>query len=191
MKLNMQAIIMAEKLLNKSFYRFDLSDEETIKTVLYAMHGRECTREEFENTLQGKGTREKMVGELMKEIEYLNQFTEPDDEDGDSDVWVTELVNRLLLIGNFSQEYILREAKLWELSGFSRAAEMHYKEEMENKRFWVYMNMLPHINQKKTKSPSDLITFPWEKEAKTKSLDEEFERGIKIFAKFINSKPNE
>lgn len=184
MKLNIQSIITAEKLLKKSFYKFDLSDDETLKTVLYAIHGK-GTREEFETVLQMQ--RGLMTAELMHEIEYLNQFADPDSETVENDVTVTELVNRLFLIGNFSQEYILREAKLWELSDFIRAAEMHYREEMEIRRFWVYMNMLPHIDQKKIKKSSDLITFPWEAETKAKQREEEVERGIKMFEKFFKS----
>jgi hypothetical protein len=38
------------------------------------------------------------------------------------------------------------------------------KADMVEKRFWTYMQILPHIDGKKIKSPEKLLPFPWEKE---------------------------
>lgn len=191
MKLNAISVMMAEKLENKPFFDFDLTDIGTLKTLAYCMYvtnSEAYTREEFENIFRVKGG-EKILKKVMNEIEYLRQFqeSEPVGEVEGETVSVTEIINRIIAIGRVSQSYVLKEMRLWELKGILKASEDYMREEMEQRRFWAYISIAPHVDGKKIKKPSDLISFPWEKEKEAKQKETEMEQGIKMFEKFFNS----
>ena len=42
---------------------------------------------------------------------------------------------------------------------------------MENDRFWTYLTVLPHVDSKKLKEPSDLIEFTWEKDNRKRTAE--------------------
>jgi hypothetical protein len=192
-KLNVQAIRVAEMLLKKPFNKFDLSDEETLVTLLYGIvsenNEETFTLHSFRKVFKQKKMRHEIIEKFTKEVEYMNQFRKESSGEGD-DMYMGELA-ALLIQSGMDAHFVLYEMKLFEIGDYVKAIGESKKESMENERFWTYLKILPHVNGKKLRKPEALITFPWEKEAKTKSLDEEFERGVKIFAKFINSKPNE
>ena len=82
--------------------------------------------------------------------------------------------------------YVMYELQLWELSGIFQAIETQSKSEMEDKRFWSYLQIMPHVDSKKLKKPSDLLPFPWEKENRDKKLKQEFEDKSVSIAAFLN-----
>lgn len=195
MRLNVYAAIIAERLLNKSFAEFDFANEETAKIVIYSMYvadGNVCTVKEFENILNINGMESKLSAILKNELDYLAQFNRETSEDvedvpvedNEKKVSIAEMAFRLSALWG-SHDYIMNKMKLWELEGFLKASEKILQEDMEEKRFWAYLNLSPHFDGKKIKKPSDILEFPWEK----KEVD--LDKGIEIFNKFFNSKPLE
>lgn len=189
MKLNLKSIITAEKLLNKPFSDFDLSDEKDLKGLIYSVYvtnEKIFTLSDFENLWNLKSEREKMVKFITTQIQYVQQFSLPSEEKGEK-VWIGNLVNRLIATRRVEQSYILNDMQVWELSDILKAAEEAVKEEMEQKRFWAYLTVLPHVDNKKIKKPQDLITFPWEAEEFAKEKQEQLEKDKEMFEKFFNS----
>lgn len=201
MKLNVYAAIIAERLLNKSFAEFDFTNEETAKIVIYSMYvadGNVCTVKEFENIRNINGMESKLSAILKNELDYLAQFSrETSDEikdvpgeDNEKKVSIAEMAFRLSALWG-SHDYIMNKMKLWELEGFLKASEKILQEDMEEKRFWAYLNLSPHFDGKKIKKPSDILEFPWEAEQREVERRLEAEKGMEIFNKFFNSKPLE
>ena len=190
MKLNLKSIITAEKLLNKPFAEFDLSDEKDLKGLIYSVYvvnEKVFTMNDFENLWNLKTERKKMMEFVTTQIEYVQQFALPSDDGKGAKVWIGNLVNRLIATRRVEQSYILNDMQVWELSDILKAAEEVVKEEMEQKRFWAYLTVLPHVDNKKIKKPQDLITFPWEAEEFAKEKQEQLEKDKEMFEKFFNS----
>ena len=127
-----------------------------------------------------------MVKFITTQIQYVQQFSLPSDDKVEK-VWIGNLVNRLIATRRVDQSYILNDMQVWELSDILKAAEEAVKEEMEQKRFWAYLTVLPHIDNKKIKKPQDLITFPWEAEEFAREKQEQLEKDKEMFEKFFNS----
>ena len=49
--------------------------------------------------------------------------------------------------------------KLFEISDYLKAIDDFKKEKMESERLWTFYTILPHIDQKKVKSPQDMFPF--------------------------------
>ena len=189
MKLNLKSIMTAEKLLNKPLSDFDLSDEKDLKALIYSVYvvnEKVFTMNDFDNLWNLKTEREKMMNFITTQIQYVQQFSLPSDDNAEK-VFIGNLVNRLIATRRVDQSYILNDMQVWELGDLLKAAEEVVTEEMEQKRLWAYLTVLPHIAGKKIKKPQDLITFPWEAEECAKEKQEQLERDKEMFEKFFNS----
>lgn len=184
-KLNIQAIRVAERLLKKPFSKFDLSNNEETLALMYGMvssnNEEVFTINQFEKILEQKKTRKAILKLVESEMAYLGQFSE--DSKGESDdTYMSELASVLITSG-IDAHFVLYDMRLFEITDYIKALDYKKKEDMENERFWTFWNILPHVDTKKLKSPQDLIRFPWE------AAKEISEREIEIALKFINSKP--
>ena len=191
-KLNIKAIILAEKILKKSFGKFDVNNDDDIMAVTYGMvaanNDETMTKEMFSKLTKNK----KLWAEIMRlssiEFAYIQQFTEQGEtgETGEThDISITDLA--VMMIINGLDPSFVYDMRTTDISDFIKGIEEQKREGMERDRFWTYLKMLPHIDGKKMKSPQDMITFPWEEAEKKRLKDEEFERGKSIFEKFIKS----
>lgn len=190
MKLNLKSIITAEKLLKKSFSEFDFSVEKDLKTLIYSVYvvnEKVFSIDDFENLWNLKSEKEKMLQFITTQIKYIQQFEEETNDESTDKVWITNLVNRLITTNRVNQNYILYDMWVWELSDILKAAEEAVKEEMEQKRYWTYLTILPHVDGKKIKNPQDLITFSWETEKVEKERLDQLEKDKEMFNKFFNS----
>lgn len=188
-KLNIRAIVLAEKLLGKPFGKFDMSNEEDAMAVTYGMvaanNEETLTRAMFGKILENKKVRTEITRQVKREFDYIGQFGSDEPAEGETDTSITDIAVMMIMAGmdaNFV--YGLRTT---DIADFLKGIDAKKKEQMESSRFWTYLNILPHVDGKKMKSPENLILFPWEAEAKKKQTDEEFERGKAIFEKFIKS----
>lgn len=190
MKLNLKSIITAEKLLKKPFSEFDFSVEKDLKTLIYSVYvvnEKVFSIDDFENLWNLKSEKEKMLQFITTQIKYIQQFEEETNDESTDKVWITNLVNRLITTNRVNQNYILYDMWVWELSDILKAAEEAVKEEMEQKRYWTYLTILPHVDGKKIKNPQDLITFSWETEKVEKERLDQLEKDKEMFNKFFNS----
>lgn len=190
MKLTIRSIITAEKLLNKPFSDFDLSVEEDLKALIYAVYvvnEKVFTLKDFDSLWELKSERAKMMKFITTQLEYVQQFAEEGEARGK--VWITDLVNRLIATRRVDQSYILNYMWIWELNDILKASEDAVKEEMEEKRYWAFLTIMPHVDSKKVSKPQDLITFAWEAEKIEADRLEQLKQDEEMFYKFFNSKP--
>lgn len=190
MKLTIRSIITAEKLLNKPFSDFDLSVEEDLKALIYSVYvvsEKVFTLKDFQSLWDLKSERAKMMKFITTQLEYVQQFAEEGEASGK--VWITDLVNRLIATRRVEQSYILNDMWIWELNDILKASEDAVKEEMEEKRYWAFLTIMPHVDSKKINKPQDLITFAWEAEKIEAERLAQLEQDEEMFYKFFNSKP--
>lgn len=189
-KLNLQAIRVAEKLLKKPFGKFDLTDEETVVILMYAMvsenNDEVMTLKDFKAILEMKKIGSIIQKAVQKELSYIDQFK--GEEGGSDDTYMSDLASILITFG-LDAHFVLYEMKLFEISDYLKAIDDFKKEKMESERLWTFYTILPHIDQKKVKSPQDMFPFPWEVEQIEKDRLKQLEKDEEMFYKFLNSKP--
>lgn len=191
-KLNLQAIRVAERLLKKPFGEFDLTDEETILTLMYAMvsenNDEVMTFDQFKSILDMGKIGIKVQRAVSDEMAYIDQFKEEVSDKDEKAPYMGDLAALLITFG-LDAHFVLYEMKLFEICDYLKAIDEHKKEQMERDRLWTFYTILPHIDQKKIKSPQDLMPFPWEREQLEKDALEQLEKDKDMFNKFFNSKP--
>ena len=191
-KLNLQAIRVAERLLKKPFGEFDLTDEETILTLMYAMvsenNDEVMTFDQFKSILNMGKIGIKVQRAVSDEMAYIDQFKEEVSDKEEKAPYMGDLAALLITFG-LDAHFVLYEMKLFEIGDYIKAIDEHKKEHMERDRLWTFYTILPHIDQKKIKSPQDLMPFPWEREQLEKDALEQLEKDKDMFNKFFNSKP--
>lgn len=191
-KLNLQAIRVAERLLKKPFGEFDLSDEETVLTLMYAMvsenNDEVMTFGQFKSILDMGKIGIKVQRAVSDEMAYIDQFKEEVSDKEEKAPYMGDLAALLITFG-LDAHFVLYEMKLFEIGDYLKAIDEHKKEQMERDRLWTFYTILPHIDQKKIKSPQDLMPFPWEREQLEKDALEQLEKDKDMFNKFFNSKP--
>lgn len=189
-KLNLQAIRVAEKLLKKPFGKFDLTDDETVVILMYAMvsenNDEVMTLKDFKAILEMKKIGSIIQKAVQKELSYIDQFK--GEEGGSDDTYISDLASILITFG-LDAHFVLYEMKLFEISDYLKAIDDFKKEKMESERLWTFYTILPHIDQKKVKSPQDMFPFPWEVEQIEKDRLKQLEKDEEMFYKFLNSKP--
>lgn len=189
-KLNLQAIRVAEKLLKKPFGKFDLTDEETVVILMYAMvsenNDEVMTLKDFKAIIEMKKIGSIIQKAVQKELSYIDQFK--GEEGGSDDTYISDLASILITFG-LDAHFVLYEMKLFEISDYLKAIDDFKKEKMESERLWTFYTILPHIDQKKVKSPQDMFPFPWEVEQIEKDRLKQLEKDEEMFYKFLNSKP--
>ena len=182
---NFKALMMFEKLSGESYFNIN---EVNYVFLLYAMYMVKhpylnMTLMDFANIF---GSNKKVTKQLLKEFEeymvYIRQFTtsnktEAVDEEGTDDknahTTITDIVMYLITACGIDPHYVMYEMELWEIEPYMKFAEMNKKESLEMDRLWTYLNISPHIDTKKCKSPDKLLPFPWEiQEKKEKQIKE-------------------
>lgn len=182
---NFKALMMFEKLSGESYFNIN---EVNYVFLLYAMYMVKhpylnMTLIDFANIF---GSNKKVTKQLLKEFEeymvYIRQFTsnnktEVVDEEGEdakkAHTTITDIVMYLITTCGIDPHYVMYEMELWEIEPYMKFAEMNKKESLEMDRLWTYLNISPHIDTKKCKSPDKLLPFPWEiQEKKEKQIKE-------------------
>ena len=182
---NFKALMMFEKLSGESYFNIN---EVNYVFLLYAMYMVKhpylnMTLIDFANIF---GSNKKVTKQLLKEFEeymvYIRQFTsnnktEVVDEEGadakNAHTTITDIVMYLITTCGIDPHYVMYEMELWEIEPYMKFAEMNKKESLEMDRLWTYLNISPHIDTKKCKSPDKLLPFPWEKEEHKKKAEQE------------------
>ena len=189
-KLNLQAIRVAEKLLKKPFGEFDLTDEETILTLMYAMvsenNDEVMTFDQFKSILNMGKIGIKVQRAVSDEMAYIAQFKEEVSDKEEKAPYMGDLAALLITFG-LDAHFVLYEMKLFEIGDYLKAIDEHKKEQMERDRMNTFYSILPHVDHKKIKKPQDIYPFPWEMEQIKKDALEQLEKDKDMFNKFMNS----
>jgi len=189
-KLNLQAIRVAERLLKKPFGEFDLTDEETVLTLMYAMvsenNDEVMTFDQFKSILDMGKIGMKVQRAVSDEMAYIDQFKEEVSDKEEKAPYMGDLAALLITFG-LDAHFVLYEMKLFEIGDYIKAIDEHKKEQMERDRMNTFYAILPHVDHKKIKKPQDIYPFPWELEQLEKDALEQLEKDKDMFNKFMNS----
>lgn len=190
--LNVRAAIKYEQLTNKSFLEIDYSSEDDIKNLLYACMSAKniITRKEFEGLYSNEKHKKGMSLEVMRQVEQMGDFSGKKKyvgNSGDTSDYLTQKISDVVeyLIG-YGHNII--DCQINELQIYLNAVDKKKREDMESQRLWTYLSILPHVDAKKIKTPSDLYPFPWEIEAKQKELEKEVNENMELFNDFMSGK---
>ena len=172
--LSMRAIMMFERMTGKDFT--DFTDIEDIDILMYCSFvcstGLKITLTAFNMMLEDKKFSKELAGKWEKIGKYMDQFRamEPSTpSEGNADkksLNLTAAINTLIFDYGLDADYVLNKMDLWEIEVLFKGAEEHYHNQMEDKRLWAYIGLLPNIDKKHSNNftPRKMMEFPWEKE---------------------------
>lgn len=185
-RLSVRALVMYEALSGKPFSATNNSQEDMLKLMYSAFvcsTGFEISlggfsamleNEKFANRLGGDLKRLQSFSEQFKNDEQFNDNEQSGNtEQGKTDISITEMVDKLIFEYGIDPGYVLEKMQLWELNHFMKGAEDRYKDRMEEKRMWTYLQVAPQIDLKKCNSPEKFLPFPWSKEENKKKKEKE------------------
>lgn len=173
--LNLAAFVRWEQLSNRSFATLDYGDEDDLLRLLYcACNGNVEGKHPFERfvTVLKRSPEElaSAIRELQEQNAFVAQFqrNNPEEQAPSSDEDPERLgaiVSRLIIQGGMPPQYVLEEMPLQDLSMYAEALSEKFKQEQEQARLWTFIQIQPHIEKGKIKTPKDLYRFPWEERA--------------------------
>lgn len=192
MVLSIKAICMYEKLSGKSFFNFA---EEDMAMLLYCSfyitNNVEIRYETFVNMLEVEDITYWAVEKYKNILEVIQQFKAVEGNSGDTEdkkdgdlkeLSMTDMATSLIVDYGIDAHYVMSEMRLWEIEPMYRACDAMVKRRYEEQRLWTYIDIMPHIDGKKIKGPSDIIPFPWEKSRKEKAQSELEKNSAAAFA---------
>ena len=175
--LNIRSICYFEKLTNKSFFTMG---EDDIFDMFYSIYmannpDKKMRREVFMGIIEREDIFSWMMGKYLDAAKIWSQFkdvyVEENKDKDNGNVQVSKMcdyVSTLIIEYGVDAHYIYYEMDMWEIAQLFDAIDNKVKRDLEMQRFWTYLNICPHIDSKKVKSPEQLIPFEWEKEEKHK-----------------------
>lgn len=168
---NIKSICYFEKLSGKSFFN---SDNEDVMLMLYSIYmvnnpDKKMKKEIFFRLLEREDILKWMLKEYTTASTIWQQFVSDSDGENsqrkeDTTIRMIDYAMTLIIEYGMDAKYVFYEMDMWEIGELFNAIETKLKRDAVDKRFWAYVNIMPHIDTKKCKSPESLIPYEWEKE---------------------------
>ena len=165
MRLTLGAIVRWESLCGRSFYSFDFGSGEDLRALLYCvLRPSVCF-----SSWSGGFDAEEYAG-LSEAVLLWSQYIPRSDEgngsaepaEGSDAVFVGDVVADLIVSGGVSASWAYEEMGFLELDALQRALVRKQRYDLEDRRLWTFLGMLPHLGGNSVKRPEDLYPFPWE-----------------------------
>lgn len=133
---------------------------------------------------------EGLVEDFALEMEILNQFEAVSSSDDSSlnqqeksspnkeeNMFLSSLIPLLIIDCHLDPDFVLNEMDYTDTELYLKSSVDHYRQAQEDKRFWTYLTVAPHISSKSgIKNADDLIEFSWEKDKKKKEAEEKMKK---------------
>ena len=181
-KLNMKTIMLFEEMADKSFYSIDNDDFVLlIYCSLVINNNQKIPLQRFITIFQNEKIAKTLIRKCQEELDFMTNLTkinkveDKNNESKEVPDKLTNIINMLVLQYGLDINYVMNDMRMWELPALIKAMEEKTKADLVQERFWTYLSICPHIDNKKVKSPEDLIPFPWEKEEKKIRVNKELE----------------
>jgi hypothetical protein len=172
LKLNLNSILKYELLTNNNFNHFDSNNVEEVQQLIYCMilanNDVNLTYEGFLNLLDNN----KIAKEIVNEFTLINQVDAQfnkkeksdniDKEETNSESTFSDVITTLIMKAHLPTDFVLNDLKIYEIETYLNAYDKQFKQEMEEKRLFTYLSILPHIDGKKINSPEKIYQFYWE-----------------------------
>ena len=205
-KLNVAAARLFEQLTGKSFFNVEESDSlQLAYCALVANNDLTITFDTFLLMIENQ----KIANWLIKEMDKVTKFQEQlkfvrnskieklnegaEEEIISTEMMVSDFASALIINYGMDPHYVNYEMALYEMEDYFYAAEMKRRSDLEEKRIFTYLTMLPHLDPKKKTKPEDILPFPWEtKEKKANAAKDLKDKQAMIMATFAAmNKPKE
>lgn len=197
-KINMKTILLFEEITNKSFNMLDNNDIITlIYCALVVNNDMVITLPFFKTIMKNEKIARDLMAKCQAELDFMLQFNQRKHEEealGEETLKATKIsdvIHMLILQYNLDIDYVMYKMRLWEVEPIIRAMQEKTKVDMVEKRFWAYLNICPHIDNKKIKGPEDFLPFPWEKESKKEASLKFMEENKEAIMAFFNKDKTE
>lgn len=200
LKLNMKTILLYEEMSGKSFY--DVGGEDVMLLIYCALivnNDLTITKAHFDTIMKNEKIARELMSKCQSELDFMQQFAPKTETQGIENIEtnalldnkVSTIINMLILQHNLDINYVMYEMRLWEIAPLVKTISEKVKSDMVEKRFWTYMTICPHIDNKKVKGPESLLPFPWEKENKKKDAIKFMEKNKQGIMSFFNKDKKE
>lgn len=180
LRLTLRAVLLFEALTARSFSSLDLNNPEDTDRLLYALlrDSNEVGRRPFEiwrSCLDSDTLRADLYRKFGKELENLGTVTYANVTNDESEApstfgiklgstpTFTELATQLIIEGGMSPAYVMDVMELWEIPALLEALERRKRDELESRRLFAWITMLPHLSKDSAEGPEKILPFPWEK----------------------------
>lgn len=186
MQLNLKSICYFEKITGVSFFKF--TDEHVLyliyATFLVNNPQTKISYSVFEGIMHNPQIAKWAISQFDDAIKLIQQFNQTIEENKDDKFsmeqtnTMTDFATSLVIDYGMDVNYVMYQMDIWEIGEFFEAVNTHIRRKMEYDRFWTYMQVMPHIDTKKCKSPDKLLPFDWEKEEKKNKQDKELQNNM-------------
>lgn len=186
MKLTIKSIIRWEQLSSKPFTDIDITSEEDIEMLIYCTSGMSVPFDIYKGTFDSPKIVKKKISDLVSYMSVYAQFVPKGDDKGENQ-YIRDIVSSLIASG-IDAHFVFEELELQDLPIITKAIEERKKEDMESKRLFTYLTILPHIDASKLPNGAkDLLPFPWDEEIKketpTPPTEEEYNNYVEQLKK--------
>ena len=97
------------------------------------------------------------------------QKSSPDKKEN---IFLSSVIPLLITDCHLDTNYVMNEFDYTDTKLYVDNYVQHYHEEMENDRFWTFLQIAPHLGSKtKIKEAKDVVEFSWEKEQKKEDAE--------------------
>ena len=186
-----KAIRYFERMTNISFLEIENHPELVLQLLYCCLFAHpenkfRMTYEEAEESFFPKHA-EELVLAFSTEMNIINQFNREDETSSDDssinseeksspkekeNMFLSSLIPLLIINCHLDTNFVLNEMDYTDTKMYLESSVEHQHEEMENQRFWTYLQIAPHLGSKsKIKEAKDLVEFTWEKEHKKEEAE--------------------
>lgn len=171
------AIIRWEQLTDRSFATCDYSNEEDLLRLIYcAAEDSIAGKHPFDRFVRVVRDNPSVLAAAIREMQEQNAFTaqfqratkasiDTPAKKEDNAERLGTIAAQLIVQGGMPPHYVLQEMPLQDLSLYAEALSDRFKQEQESARLWTFIQIQPHIEKGKYKTPKDIYRFPWEERA--------------------------
>ena len=186
MRLTIKSIIRWEQLSSKPFTDIDITSESDIETLLYCTSDMSVTFDLYKGTFNSPKVLKKKISDIISYMSVYAQFVPKSDDKGENQ-YIRDIASSLIASG-IDAHFVFEELELQDLPIITKAIEERKKEDMESKRLFTYLTILPHIDAEKLPNGAkDLLPFPWDEEIKketpTPPTEEEYNNYVEQLKK--------
>ena len=187
-KLTFRAACLYEQMTGKSYFMMSATEEDIMKLtycIIIANNERMQMGYNTFKVLMGDKKFAKFITNKYNEIaeigQYFSKFDKIEKEDDEKEqavepekpMTMTDVVASLIVQHHLEPHYVMNEMQMFEIQPYLQCAENIKKAELVEKRMWAYLQIAPHIDTKKCKSPEKLLPFAWEAKTRRKKQAEE------------------
>lgn len=165
MRLTIKSIIRWEQLSSKPFTDIDITSEKDIEMLIYCTSDMSVPYETYKGIFESPKIVKKKISDLVSYMSVYAQFVPKSDDKGENQ-YIRDIASSLIASG-IDAHFVFDELELQDLPIITKAIEERKKEDMESKRLFTYLTILPHIDASKLPNGAkDILPFPWDEEIK-------------------------